>query len=201
MPAEDRGFVPAPLDQTEFHRLFVQGQRRIFGHILTLLPRMSDAEEVFQQTCVIILGKANQFAPGTDFVRWACQIAQFEVYNYRRRLSGERVRFNDALLDQIAARRLERGDLLEAELDAMRGCVDKLSPVDRQLIQKRYAERITSRALATELGRPSNTVYKAIQRIRRMLRDCIEKALSRDEHAQGLPNPAVENDFDEEERP
>ncbi len=200
MSAEDRKFV-TPLDQTEFHRLFVQGQRRIFGHILTLLPRMTDAEEVFQQTCVVILGKAGQFVPGTDFVRWACQIAQFEVYNYRRRRQSERVCFNDALLDQIAARRLERGDLLEAELDAMRGCVDKLPPLDRQLIQKRYAERITSRALAAELGRPANTVYKAIQRIRRVLRDCIEKALLREEHAKGLPNPPVEEDFDEEDRP
>jgi RNA polymerase sigma-70 factor (ECF subfamily) len=189
MASDDPKFVAAPIDQTEFHRLFVQSQRRIFGHILTLLPRMTDAEDVFQQTCVIILGKAAQFTPGTDFVRWACQIAQYEVYNYRRRQQAERLHFNDGLLDKIAARRLESRDMLDAELDAMRKCVDKLPPADRQLIQEQYRRRITSRALAAELGRPINTVYKAIQRIRHGLRECIERAVVRESHVENGMGP------------
>ena len=180
MTSDSRLSEQKPFDQTEFHRLFVQSQRRIFGHILTLLPRLADAEEVFQQTCVIILGKVAQFTPGTDFVRWACQIAQYEVYNYRRRLQTEKRHLNEALLDKIAALRLDRGELLDAELDALRRCVDKLPPPDRHLIQDRYFRKITSQALAAELGRPANTVYKAIHRIRRVLRECIEKAISRE---------------------
>lgn len=179
MTPDSQQATPDPVDQTEFHRLFMQSQRRIFGYILTLLPRLTDAEEVFQQSCVIILGKAAQFAPGTDFVAWACQIAKFEVYNYRRRQQGERLHFDDALLDRIAACRLQKSDLLEQELDALRGCVEKLPPSDRHLIQEQYKRRITSRTLAAELGRPTNSVYKAIQRIRRRLRDCVEKVLSR----------------------
>jgi RNA polymerase sigma-70 factor, ECF subfamily len=184
MASDDPQFAAEPVDQTEFHRLFMQSQRRIFGHILTLLPRMADAEDVFQQTCVILLGKAAQFTPGTDFVRWACQIAQYEVYNYRRRQQAERLHFNDGLLDKIAARRLESRDALDAELDAMHKCVDKLPASDRQLIQEQYRRRVTSRALAAELGRPINTVYKAIQRIRRGLRECIERAILREARAE-----------------
>ena len=101
-------------EQTAFHQLFVKNQRQVFAYILTLLPRMSDAEEVFQQACVVILGKASQFkasqvAAGADFFRWACQIAKYEVYNYRRRRATQQVCFSDALLDQLAARRLEGG--------------------------------------------------------------------------------------------
>ncbi len=177
-----------PLDPTEFQRLFVQSQRRIFGHIVTLLPRLADAEEVFQQTCVILLSKSAQFAPGTDFVRWACQIAQYEVYNYRRRQQSERLHFDQALLDRIAACRLKEDDLLEEELQALHRCVEKLSPADRHLIKEQYARRITSLKLAAELGRPANTVYKAVQRIRRKLRECIERSLSRQvKEKPGLP--------------
>ena len=43
---------------------------------------------------MVILGKAAQFAAGTDFFRWACQIAKYEVYNYRRRRQAERVCFS-----------------------------------------------------------------------------------------------------------
>ena len=115
---------------------------------------------------MVILGKAAQFAAGTDFFRWACQIAKYEVYNYRRRQQAQRVCFSDALLDQLAARRLEGADALEAELDALRRCVEILPPADRELIRQRYARQITSRALAVELGRPESSVYKAIHRIR-----------------------------------
>jgi RNA polymerase sigma-70 factor, ECF subfamily len=169
-------------DPTEFSRLFVQNQRRVFAHIFALVPRFTDAEEIFQQTCVIILSKADQYVPGTRFASWACQIAQYEVFNYRRRLQAEHLRFDDDLLDQLAACRLERDDLLEAELDAMRRCVELLPPVDRHLIQSQYTRKITSRALAAELGRPANTVYKALQRIRLRLRECIERAVSREQH-------------------
>ncbi len=170
---------PQVLGQSEVHRLFVQNQRRVFGHILTLLPRVTDAEEVFQETCVIILSKAGQFTAGTDFVRWACQIAQYEVYNFRRRRQHERLQFNAALLETLAAKRLEKSDLLDLSLDVMRQCVERLPITDRQLIQDRYGRNITSRALALELGRPENAVYKSLLRIRRGLRECVEHNLLR----------------------
>ena len=66
----------------------------------------------------------------------------------------------------------------------------KAPPPDRHLIQDRYARKITSQALAAELGRPANTVYKAIQRIRRVLRECIEKAVSREIFAREKAAPA-----------
>ncbi len=170
---------PQVLGQSEVHRLFVQNQRRVFGHILTLLPRVADAEEVFQETCVIILSKAGQFTAGTDFVRWACQIAQYEVYNFRRRRQHERLHFNAALLDTLAAKRLEKSDLLDLSLDVMRQCVEHLPVSDKQLIRDRYGRNITSRALAIELGRPENAVYKSLLRIRRGLRECVERSLLR----------------------
>lgn len=187
MSAEMQHLGQGADDQSGFHHLFVQNQRRVFGYILTLLPRLADAEEVFQQTCVVILGKSAQFTPGTDFARWACQIAQYEVYNYRRRQQGlgQRMFLSDDLLDKIATRRLENGELLEVELEALRRCVEILPPVDQHLIRERYARKITSRALAAELGRPANTVYKAIQRIRRALRHCVERAVMAQSRAKG----------------
>jgi len=97
------------------------------------------------------------------------------------------------VLAKIASCRLERSDLLDAELDAMRRCMELLSPVDRHLIQERYARKITSQALAAELGRPANTVYKAIHRIRLRLRECIQRAVSQEAHARRAPASPPEN--------
>ncbi len=171
------------MDQSRFHRLFMENQRRLFGYILTLLPDIAHAEEVFQNACVIILSKADQFASDEDFVRWGCQVAKLEVYNYRRRRQTERVRFSDAVLESLAKRQLSSGGRLEAREQALRSCLERLRVEDRRLISARYAGKTTSRALAQELGMLENTVYKALGRIRRTLRMCVDKRLAQEERA------------------
>ncbi len=183
MPPDDQRSAFQTIDQATFNQLFLRNQRWIFAHILTLLPRLADAEEVFQRTCLVILDKAGKFTPGTDFAGWARQIAKYEVYNYRRQLAGERLHFDSNLLEEIAACQWQDSEVLDAELAVLRKCVENLPASDRQLIQRRYARRITSRTLAAELGRPVNTVYKALVRIHRALRECVHKAISRQAHA------------------
>ena len=55
--------------------LLTQHQRRIFAYIYTLVPNRTDAEDILQETSLIICEKFHDFKPGTDFVAWACQIA------------------------------------------------------------------------------------------------------------------------------
>lgn len=167
----------------EFHRLFLQNQRRIYGYVLTLLPNLNDAEEVVQDVSVIVLSKADQWVPGTDFARWACQIAHFEVMNFRRRRQNDRLLFSDDLIQSLAAKHEASGDLFEARREALRTCIGKLAASDRELVLERYQSQRNSRDVATSLGRPSNTVYKALSRIRRALLECIERRIRSGERA------------------
>jgi RNA polymerase sigma-70 factor, ECF subfamily len=170
------------MDQSQFHRLFVENQRRVFGYAVTLLPEIAAAEEVFQNACVVMLSKAEQFRPGTDFVRWACQIVKLEVYNYRRRQQANRVRFSDALLESLAQRQLASGGQSDVRRAALHQCLNTLRADDRRLIEARYAGRATSRGLAREFGMLENTVYKALGRIRRALRLCVSKKMAQEAH-------------------
>jgi RNA polymerase sigma-70 factor (ECF subfamily) len=56
----------------QFVERFVRSQDRIYAYVATLLPNRADAEEVFQQTSLILWKKWQQFDPSRDFVRWAC---------------------------------------------------------------------------------------------------------------------------------
>lgn len=167
--------------QLEFQRLFVENQRRIFGYILTLVPSSDDAQEIFQNVCVVIFSKADQFVAGTDFAKWACQIAHYEVYSYRRRRQEKGAWLSTEVLDSLAAKRHDAADELEARYSALRSCLGKLRTSDRKLIESRYRRDITARDLAIELGRPIDTIYKALRRIRRSLYACIERTLAREE--------------------
>src|SRR5260221_10163530 len=55
--------------------LITRHQRQVFAYIYTLVPDRHDAEDLLQETSVVICEKFDEFVPGTDFVAWACQIA------------------------------------------------------------------------------------------------------------------------------
>lgn len=169
----------------DFIELFVANQRRVFGYVLTALPRMEDAREVFQATCIVLLNKASQYTPGTDFARWACQIAYFEICNYRRKRHRDLMILDSQVLDTLASKQVENWDQAERRARALEVCLSRLSQQDRELIKARYQRDVTARQLAADLSRPADTVYKALRRIRRRLQYCIEKALAREEHIDG----------------
>ena len=85
----DEAAVAAPLDR-EFVELFTRHQRRLYLLILAQVPRPADAEEILQETNLVIWRKAAKFQPGTNFFAWAAQIAGYEVLKYRERKHRER---------------------------------------------------------------------------------------------------------------
>src|SRR4249919_3427213 len=70
---------PSDLDREEFARLFSRNARRIYGFIMTLVFNHHDAEEVFQNTNVVLWNKFADFQPGSNFFAWASKIAYYEV--------------------------------------------------------------------------------------------------------------------------
>lgn len=159
----------------EFVSLFATHDRGIYKYILTLIVDPDEAQEVFQEASVTLWQKFGEFQPGSNFFAWACRIAYFEVLKYRQTHRRDRLQFNDDLLETIAEERSASEELLQARRRALAGCLEKLAPRDRALIKDRYAGSLTVLEIARQSGRPVNTLYKALERIRRALMHCIEK--------------------------
>lgn len=166
--------TPSP----EFVQLFTHHQRRLFLYILSQVPNPIEAEEVQQETNVVIWSKFTQFRPGTNFLAWVSQIANFEVMKYRSRKKRDRMQFSDEFLQTVSRDALERSDELEERRTALVECIEKLRPRDRDLIQQRYAPGERGKHLAEQIGRPANSVYQSLGRIRRSLMECIQRRLS-----------------------
>ena len=161
----------------EFVQLFTHYQRRLFLFILSQIPNPIEAEEVQQETNVVIWSKFSQFRPGTNFLAWVSQIANFEVMKYRSRKKRDRMQFSDEFLETVSKEALERSDELEERRTALIECIQKLRPRDRELIQQRYAPGEKGKHLAEQIGRPANSVYQSLGRIRRALMECIQRRL------------------------
>jgi len=170
--------APTPPLDPEFIQHFTRHQRQIYLYILTLLPNATDAEEVLQETNLVIWRKAGDFQPGTNFRAWACQIAYFEVLKFRDRRRRDRLQFSQEFVDALAEEVAARADLLERRRLALTRCLGKLRERDRELIQHRYAPGQTSQSVADLLGRPLNSIYQSLGRIRKALFECVNRELA-----------------------
>lgn len=161
-----------------FIQLFTRHQRPLYLFILSQLGNTQEAEEVLQNTNVVLLTKASQFQPGTKFFAWACQVARYEVLQFRQSLHRDRLRFSAEFVDAFANETPFVSDEWERRKLALEACLAKLRPEDRDLIRQRYQPGTHGKDLAEDLSRPANSVYQSLGRIRRTLLECIQRRMA-----------------------
>jgi RNA polymerase sigma-70 factor, ECF subfamily len=171
----------APSD--EFVQLFTKWQRRLFLFILAQTPNPVEAEEILQETNLVIWRKSHTYRPGTNFYAWGCRIAVLEVLKFRDRRRRQAALLSDTFVEVVAREAQERVDQLEERRRALLACLGRLAPSDRELIHRRYAPGETGKSVARALGRPANSVYQSLSRIRRTLLDCIKRRLAAEAQA------------------
>jgi RNA polymerase sigma-70 factor (ECF subfamily) len=158
---------------------FIRFLERIYAYVVTLLANRADAEEVFQQTSLVLWKKWREYDPGRDFVRWACGIAYLEVRNFlRKKRDAGRVFLSEAVLADVAEVRLEAQDLLEARRQALAICLARLAPDQRALLERCYMGTESVKVVAAEIGRTANALYLVLKRLRRALFECISRVLA-----------------------
>ncbi len=158
--------------------LLTQHRRRLFSYIYTLVPDRHAAEDLLQETSLVVCEKFDTFEPGTDFAAWACQIAYWEVRAARQKYARAKVLFDQDVLDAV----VETTQVLAAEVEprheALAHCLAKLHPRDRELLLVRYEPGGGVAEAARRTGRSLVAAYKALARLRRLLFDCVNQRLS-----------------------
>lgn len=154
-------------------------QQRILGYIYALLHNLADAEDVYQQTSLILWRKFDAFDPESDFYRWACKVAHFEVLNFLRAKKCSHVHFSESFLEELAAIELPSDDTaLRQRHEALTNCIERLPERDRRLIDLCYGGEQTFKQVAEQLGRSVQGVYNSLGRVRGILFDCIHRILA-----------------------
>jgi RNA polymerase sigma-70 factor, ECF subfamily len=164
----------------EFVRLLGQNQRRVFLYVLSLVPVWADAEEVVQETNVVLWREFGQFAAGTNFSAWACKVAFHQVLAFRKRRQRDRHTFDDDVLGRLGAEAEDIGDELEDRGQALAGCLQRLPAPQRELVRLRYNEGQSVEVIAAAQRRTVDAVYRALSRVRQLLHECITRRLERE---------------------
>lgn len=172
------GSNPAGSDEvSQFIDALTRSQGRLFAFILTLLPDHAAASDVLQNTNLVLWQKAGQFKPGSDFNAWSSTVAYYEVLAYRKRAAKDRHLFSDAFLEQVAEVAREATLTSEQMSAELTHCLEKLSDLQREMVQKRYAPGGCVAAMARETGKSVGTISQTLYRIRKQLARCMRKAL------------------------
>jgi RNA polymerase sigma-70 factor (ECF subfamily) len=164
--------------KAEFAERLREAQSRLFGYIHSLVRDLDDADDLFQQTTLILWNKFGDFDRSRSFLSWACGVARLEVCNFLRSRGRQRLYFSDDLNLLLAEAQDEMAhDELEERRGALAGCVEKLRQRDRQLLDECYGREEGITEVAGRHGRSPQSVHNSLRRIRRALFECIRRTL------------------------
>jgi RNA polymerase sigma-70 factor (ECF subfamily) len=167
----------------EFLQLLMAHQRQIYAFIQGMVPDRHDADDVFQETILLMWSRFDGFEQGTSFISWGVTVAKYTVFTTRKRYARHHRQFSpqvQALLQQQSDRVFP---YLDRRSSALRQCLGKLNERDAELIRLRYEQETPIKEIAERSGRSLQSVYKRIARIHAVLVECIRRTLGGEEFA------------------
>jgi RNA polymerase sigma-70 factor (ECF subfamily) len=161
--------------QQRFLSLFLRSEREIFRYVAALVPNVTDAEDIVQQTAVALWEKFDAYDPSLPFTPWACRFALNKARQWIERRQRWQALLDQGLAEELAQRRQELQPEFEWRLKHLELCLGKLPPEQRALVEGYYYDRTDIESLARRSGRTVAATYKMLQRIRQVLQLCVER--------------------------
>jgi RNA polymerase sigma-70 factor (ECF subfamily) len=163
----------------EFLKLFVRHQQEIYAYILTLVPNVHDADDLFQDGMIVMWQKFDQFQTGTNFAAWGVQIMRFQILDYRRNLArNKQVLLEDSLFNVLIDHMPTIQDEAAARIEALHKCLALLDDRAKRLIKMRYERNISVEKIALYLKLSRRHVYHVLGQINNVLLRCMRRTLA-----------------------
>ena len=160
-----------------FIRHFTAHEAHLSAFAMSLVPNWADADDLLQQTNLVLWKKFDQFQMGTNFFSWASRVLYLEAKEFRKRELRSKLRFSDEFLATVADEVDGDSDGMAERQRVLAECVAKLKGPQRDLLRMRYEEGGDVAGIAAALGRSVKTIYNTLGAIRRALVDCVEREM------------------------
>jgi len=160
-------------------RLLLKHRAMVLGYIISIVRDSGLAEDILQDVSLLALKKKDSINDEQAFPAWIRRTARFEALNAVRRQKKLPQPVDDEVLDLLDEEWSAADTMAPAgrAVEALRNCIDKLTPRAQKLVKLRYFEELSGKRLAEKLGRPVNTVYVALTRIHKNLSSCVRLQL------------------------
>jgi RNA polymerase sigma-70 factor (ECF subfamily) len=145
----------------------------MFGFFRRRLRDPAQAEELTQETFLVILRASSHYEPSATFRTYLYAIG-FNILRAHRRKAAFRGMFHGAMFE--GAGREDRELAVRNTMDAdlwLRDAVNRLERIDREILLLREFEQLSYAEIAALLGLPLNTVRSRLFRARTALRELL----------------------------
>lgn len=153
--------------------LLLRHRLRLVAAATGIVRNPHDADDVFQQVVLAALETRDQLRDGDHLLAWAVRAVRHRAIDTARRKHLRNL--SDRVLDLLVA---EWGDpsgtVPSDRVEALWGCLAKLTPSARTLMKLRYFDGLPVPLIAERMGRSPEAVYQLLSRTHRGLRSCVE---------------------------
>lgn len=133
-------------------------------------------EDCIQETGMVVWSKWDGQWQLDDFQKFSFVTGRFKALSWlKKHKPAKQMLLSPSIMESLAAKSLELQR--DERLDRLQQCMEQLKPEHRQVLEARY-ESADSKAvgeLAKKMGRSVDAVYKQLERLRTVLRDCVSK--------------------------
>lgn len=169
--------------EAEFIRHLTGAQCSLRGYILALLGGLQkEADDVLQDTNVIIWEKRAEYDRTRPFLPWAIAFAFQRIRAFRRDSARSRLVFSESLVAELHGYFEQSLTLAPTAQDHLRLCLDKLTPSEQDLVHERYYGSTSIESLSSRVNKSAGSIANRLFRIREKLRTCIQSRIAQAGH-------------------
>ena len=167
------------MNHRRFLQYFLKNEGLLKAYLVAAVQDLDDADDLLQEVSSVLWEKFDRYDPARPFAAWALGVARLEVLNYRKGLARRR-----EVLSEDSLRALEDTALQNApEVDGIRThlstCLSGIKEAPRRVLDMRYREALPIQKIAERMGRKVGAVEMTLVRVRRALRECIDRRMHR----------------------
>lgn len=169
--ADDALAIRAQADPRAFEELYERHFPRVLRFLALRTPSREVAEDLAAQTFLNALEHIRSYRAGSNVTAWIFRIARNLLIDTYR-VSGRTTRLDEDLpLPYDAGIRDRTERVLQQE--ALAACMDRLSPVERDVLTLRVGSELSHAEIAATLGKTETAVKVAYSRAVRRLRELL----------------------------
>jgi RNA polymerase sigma-70 factor (ECF subfamily) len=167
-----------PITHDAFMRLLLGSERDVLRYIMSMVPKIDDARDILQDTAIDLWKKIDKYDSALPFTPWACRFAAIQVQRYRRQHARWSRFLTDRVADELVVRRETMAEELDTRREHLTECMAKLPVKQRGILKGYYYDNQTVEQQAESTGKSAEAIYKALQRTRHALMECIERKMT-----------------------
>lgn len=158
-------------------RFVVDHRTMLKAYIRAIIRDPALAEDTFSDVTLAVLTSWERYDPSRPFESWARGIARRVALSNLRRESRQPYLLVEDVLEAVAQEIDEMGGeaKLESRKEALHGCLQRLAPPHRQLIEYRYFENRSYGEISGLVGKTVGNLYVIFNRLHKLLSTCIER--------------------------